>query len=131
MKKISCVLRSKTYLISSPIFKQLSIIKNKDQKGEHDKSYSGTDSRHLGGSNRVLDEDDKPSIVKVVSDASVHHNINTSGSDFGKENINPIGKVSESFGITDKDTKAQMNQSEKNSKKENQNLTPPEKQEKF
>ena len=49
-----------------------SILKNKDQTGESDKSYSGTDSKHLYGSDRVVQESKKKILNTNVDDSSLH-----------------------------------------------------------
>ncbi len=90
-------------------FKRFSILKNKDQKGEHDKSYSGTDSKHQGGSDRVLDDEHKSGITTVVSDSNLHQHINKTGSDFSKEEMDMIGKVSGAFEMK-KRNKAALNE---------------------
>lgn len=54
-----------------------SILKNKDQVGQLDKSYSGTDSSHLMGSNRVLDQEErKKTVTHVIDDSKIHHEQN-------------------------------------------------------
>lgn len=50
----------------------LSILKNKDQTGESDKSYSGTDTKHTYGSDRVLKDQDKKRVTTNVDDSSIH-----------------------------------------------------------
>ncbi len=50
----------------------ISILKNKDQTGETDKSYSGTDSRHTYGSDRVLKDHNKKRVTNNVDDSSIH-----------------------------------------------------------
>ncbi len=49
-----------------------SILKNKDLAGEADKSYSGTDTKHVLGSNRVLNDNDKKILNTTVNDSKVH-----------------------------------------------------------
>ncbi len=49
-----------------------SILKNKDQIGESDKSYSGTDSKHLYGSDRVVEESKKKILNTNVDDSNLH-----------------------------------------------------------
>ena len=49
-----------------------SILKNKDQTGESDKSYSGTDSKHLYGSDRVVQESKKKILNTNVDDSNLH-----------------------------------------------------------
>jgi len=108
---ISTFFKNKTELRSLFLnnFKQFSIIKNKDQKGEHDKSYSGTDTKHQGGSDRVLDDEHKSGITTVVTDSNLHQHTNKTGSDFSKEDMNMIGKVSGAYGIN-KRNKAGLNE---------------------
>jgi hypothetical protein len=53
-----------------------SILKNKDQTGETDKSYSGTDTKHTLGSDRVLKDHHKRGLTTNVDDSSAHdHNV--------------------------------------------------------
>lgn len=52
--------------------RMFSILKNKDQKGESDKSYSGTDSKHGLGSDRVLDDRERKTMTTPVDDKNVH-----------------------------------------------------------
>ena len=52
-----------------------SILHNKDQVGPSDKSYSGTDSKHTYGSDRVNDDKLKKGLTSTPDDSSVHHNI--------------------------------------------------------
>jgi hypothetical protein len=54
-----------------------SILKNKDQTSENDKSYSGTDTKHTFGSDRVLEEPKKKGLTTNVDDSTVHQHIKT------------------------------------------------------
>lgn len=49
-----------------------SILHNKDQVGRTDKSYSGTDSKHSLGSDRVWNDKEIPPLLKVESDQPIH-----------------------------------------------------------
>jgi hypothetical protein len=102
-KIATSLLKTKTSLLINfkPYLKSFSILKNKDQKGEHDKSYSGTDSKHQAGSNRVLDDDNNPTITTVITDSQLHHHTNRSGSDFSKEDKEKINTTSDNYSKKD------------------------------
>jgi hypothetical protein len=65
-----------------------SILKNKDQTGTSDKSYSGTDTKHTMGSDRVL-ADDHQKFMTIIDDTKLHQQKNVPSTEMDKsENQN-------------------------------------------
>ena len=48
------------------------LLKNKDQKGDSDKSYSGTDSKHILGSDRIIQDKERKTLTTPVDDTTTH-----------------------------------------------------------
>jgi hypothetical protein len=75
MKNLSILFRQKNKCFAKYNIAYLSTFKNKDKNSESDKSYSGTDTKHIYGSDRVIKDVDSKVITKSVNDEQTHKDI--------------------------------------------------------
>jgi hypothetical protein len=95
-----------------------SILKNKDQVGESDKSYSGTSSKHVMGSDRVVKDREQKGLTTNVDDSQTHLNVSKPHI---KTDIQKEGNIIQDEGAkttTEEDTKKEFS---KQKLKENEN----------